>query len=165
MVPNAVFPALPDLRRRRRPRLRAQPGLLRLLLQGRLRLLLERRPESPALRRPALLRPLYHPLGHETHLGTPHRRFPGQRVPTAAVFRPRRRRRCALGGGGGARRGDVSGGGGGVPDGAFGGGGDCGRYDRRVHREEQHRDPRFGIRFAEPMRLLLLRRGFARLLF
>lgn len=125
MAEIALIGAKSELHFRRNPRLRSQPWLLRLLFQSRLRLLLERRSETPAVRRSGLHRDLRHPLGDEAGLGTAHGRVSGERVPPAAVFRAGRRRWDGVGAGTGGE-GRIRGfGGSRVFDWSFGGDGDC----------------------------------------
>ena len=91
MAPNALQATQPHLHPRHRPRLRPQPRLLQLLLQGRHRLLLERCSKGPAIGGPALHRLLLHSLDHETRLGSPDRRLPRHGLPAEALLCGRRR--------------------------------------------------------------------------
>lgn len=87
---HAVRGARRQLRRRRRPRPRPQPRLPRLLLQGRLRLLLEGRPKGAAFPGAALRRLLLHPVDPQAPLGPPHRRRPHLRLQAPPLFPPLR---------------------------------------------------------------------------
>ncbi|CAI0376618.1 unnamed protein product [Linum tenue] len=140
MAANAVIQLKPNIHPRDLRRLRPQPGLLRLLLQGRHRLLLERRPEAATLNGPDLHGLLLHPLGHETPLGPPHRRFPRRRVQAAAVLRGGGGIGICFRSGGGAGGGIARGGGADLPGGRHGRNGDRRCDDRCVYCEEQHRN-------------------------
>lgn len=87
---HAVRGARRQLRRWRRPRPWLQPRLPRLLLQGRLRLLLEGRAKGAAFTGPALRRFLLPPMDPQAPLGPPHRRLPHLRIQAPPLFPPLR---------------------------------------------------------------------------
>lgn len=130
---------------------------------GSLRLLLERRPESAAVVRTTLHRPLLHPLGDEANLGLTDRRFPGERIPPEAVLCIRRTSGSSLRGCGcGVWSADRDGAA--VPDWAERRSGDSRCDNRCVHCKEQYRNGVTRAGHAVSVRVLLVGRSFTWLL-
>ncbi|CAN1341828.1 hypothetical protein LINPERPRIM_LOCUS39294 [Linum perenne] len=102
MAANALIKPKPNIHPSNLHSLRPQPRILRLLLQSRHRLLLERRPEAPAFHAPDLHRILLHPLDSKTPLGSPNRRLPHRRVQPPAVLRGGRGSGLCFSSGGGS---------------------------------------------------------------